>query len=129
MSEQNVETARVGFEAWADRDLDRLIELSDPECELRAPIALGRVYRGHSGIKAYMADFYDAWETVGWDFDELETVGAVVLFVGRLRLLGRTSGIAVDSPMSWLFELRDGKIVRFEAFRDPEQAREAAGLD
>jgi ketosteroid isomerase-like protein len=40
----------------------------------------------------------------------------------------RHTGIEFDSPLAYAWTLRDGKIVHFQSFLEPEDALEAAGL-
>jgi hypothetical protein len=47
---------------------------------------------------------------------------------GRLKAQGRASGAEVESPISWLVEFRDGRVIRMTDFLDPKEALETAGL-
>ena len=51
----------------------------------------------------------------------------VLVFV-RVSATGQGSGVEVDLKPAHEFTLRDGLIVRFKAYRDREQALEAAAL-
>jgi ketosteroid isomerase-like protein len=51
----------------------------------------------------------------------------VLAFV-RVSATGQESGVEVESRPAHEFTIRDGLIVRFKAYRDREQALEAAGL-
>jgi ketosteroid isomerase-like protein len=131
MSQENVELARRVMEALSGRDLSRLIALSDPEVEWRsffAEFGEGGVYRGHDGTRRYLSDLSEAWDIVRADIDDGIGVGDVAVLVGRIHYRGKGSGIEDESPAGWMLKFRDGKVVRFRAFREPEQALEAAGL-
>ena len=41
---------------------------------------------------------------------------------------GRESGLELDSPTSWVFTIRRGKVTRAEGFLNRADALEAAGL-
>ena len=56
------------------------------------------------------------------------TVGDVTVLVGRLRYRGRGSGVESETPAGWMLKFRDGKLIRFRAFQEPEEALEAVGL-
>jgi ketosteroid isomerase-like protein len=58
---------------------------------------------------------------------ELEDGRVLVFFTERGR--GRTSGVETVAHPAALWTLRHGKILRFEAFGDREEARRRAGLD
>ena len=55
-------------------------------------------------------------------------VGDIELLVGRIHYRGKASGVETASPAGWMFKFRDGKVLRFRAFREPEHVLEVAGL-
>jgi ketosteroid isomerase-like protein len=131
MSEEHVELARDVMSALSQRDYDRLVTLADPGVEWRsffAELGEGGVYRGIDGMRRYVDDLADAWEIVRADVDDAIGVGNVVLLVGRIHYRGKGSGVEDETSAGWMLKFREGKVVRFRAFRDPEQALEAAGL-
>jgi ketosteroid isomerase-like protein len=133
MSQENVDMAGRVLDALARRDVEGLIDLSDPDVTWHsffAEVAFGAGggYRGHQGIRQYVSDLNDAWEIVRGEVDDAIEVGDIALLVGRIHYRGKTSGVETASPAGWMFKFRDGKVLRFRAFRDPEQVLEAAGL-
>jgi uncharacterized protein len=130
MSPENVELARKVLDALGKRDPSRLIALSDPEVEWHSFFALaeGGVYRGHDGAQRFMSDLDDAWEIGSAEVDDGLGAGDVVVLVGRIHYRGKGSGVEGTSPAGWMFKFRDGKLLCFRAFREPEQALEAVGL-
>ena len=131
MSQENVALAREVMSALSRGDYDRLVALADPEVEWRsffAELGEGGVYRGLDGMRRYVGDLADAWEVVRADVDDAVGVGNVVLLVGRIHYRGKGSGAEDETPAGWILKFREGKVVRFRAFRNPEQALENAGL-
>ena len=131
MSEENVELATQVMEALSRQDLPRLLDLTDPEIEWHsffAELGEGGVYRGHDGTRQYIRDLTEAWEIVRADIDDVVGVGDVAVLVGRIHYRGRGSGIETENPAGWVLKFRQGRAVYFRAFREPEQALEAAGL-
>jgi ketosteroid isomerase-like protein len=131
MARENVEVASEAVEAVALQDVDRLIELTDPQVEWHsvfAQLGEGGVYRGHDGIRRYVMDLSDAWENMRTNVDDVLSVGAVVLLVGRLHYRGRGSGVETESPLGIVAKFRQGRIVYMRAFQEPEQALLATGL-
>lgn len=125
MSREKVELAKQVLDAVTHRDLSRLIAFTDPEVEWHSFFAeLGEegVYRGHDGMRQYVRDLNDAWEILRPDVDDGLEVDDVALLVGRLHYRGTTSGVETEAPAGWMFEFRDGKVIRFRAFREPGQA-------
>ena len=131
MSQETVELARQVMDALSRRDLESLIAFADPEVEWHSFFAeLGEegVYRGHDGTRRYVSDLNDAWEIVRADVDDGVGAGDVAVLVGRIHYRGKGSGAETESPAGWMLKFRNGKMLRFRAFRDPEQALEAVGL-
>jgi ketosteroid isomerase-like protein len=133
MSQENVELANRVLDTLAQRDTSRLVDLCDPEVRWHsffAEVAFGRGggYSGHDGIRQYVSDLNDAWEIVRAEVDDGVGVGDIALLVGRIHYRGKASGVETASPAGWMFKFRDGKVLRFRAFREPEQVLEDAGL-
>jgi ketosteroid isomerase-like protein len=49
-----------------------------------------------------------------------------VIVLARLRARGWRSGVDVDAPVAYLWEIRDGAAVRIRLFFDRDEARRAA---
>lgn len=131
MPRDTLELAREAMDALSQRDLARLIALADPDVEwysFFAELAEEGVYRGHDGTHRYMRDLDDAWEVVRADLDDALAVGDVAVLVGRIHYRGRNSGAETETRVGWMLKFRDGKLLRFRAFREPELALEAVGL-
>jgi ketosteroid isomerase-like protein len=129
MSQENIELADQVFDAVARRDISRLIALTDPEIEWQSFFGLGEggVYCGHDGMRQYVSDLNDAWEIIRPEVDDRLEVGEVVVLVGRIHYRGKGSGVETDAPTGWALKFREGRLVRFRAFREPEQALENLG--
>jgi ketosteroid isomerase-like protein len=131
MSQENVELARTVLHALGTRDPARLIALADPEVEWYSFFAMGEAggsYRGHDGTRRYMSDLSDAFEIGRADVDGAIGVGNVAVLVGRIHYRGKGGGVESESPAGWMLKFRDGKLLCFRAFREPELALEAVGL-
>jgi len=115
----------------ARQDLSRLLELTDPEVEWQsfmADLGSGGTYRGHEGIHQYVQDLSEAWDLLLSEVDDTLAVGDFVLIVAQVRYRGKGSGVEAKSPAGFLVKLRDGRILKMRAFRDPEHTIEAVGL-
>jgi ketosteroid isomerase-like protein len=130
MSQEDVEIVRAAFEAWNRGDLDALLALWGEEAEfypLRAQLE-GRPYRGHEGLRRFVAELADEWGEVRFEIDELRDAGGQVVGSGRFRARGRTSGLDLDVPVGLIGAVRNERIVYGRMFSDPANALEAAGL-
>lgn len=131
MPQEIVELAGQVMDALSRGDLSRLVEFTDPEVEwysFFAELGEGGVYRGHDGTRKYLSDLNDAWGLVRADVDGGLGVGDVAVLVGRIHYRGKASGIETESPAGWVLIFREERLVRFRAFREPEQALGAVGL-
>jgi ketosteroid isomerase-like protein len=131
MSEETFALAHQVMDALSNRDLVRLLALADPDIEWHsffAQLGKGGVYRGFDGTREYMRDLSEAWEVVRADIDDGIAVGEVAVLVGRIHYRGKGSGIETENGAGWLLKFRDGKVIRFRAFREPERALEKLGL-
>jgi ketosteroid isomerase-like protein len=71
---------------------------------------------------------FDTWQQYRLEAQRVEAVGDRIVAVVREVARGRTSGAEVGSLWGYVITVRDGKIVRVEAHRDPTEALEAVGL-
>ena len=126
----NVALAHAVIDAVEHRDVDRLIELTDPDVEWRSAFVAGTggVYRGHAGVREYVRDMNDAWDVVRLDVDHEIGVGDAVMFVGRIQYRGKGSGVEAESESGYLLKFREGRVVIFRPFREPEKALAEIGL-
>lgn len=129
MSEQNLELARRVFEAFATRDLDGLVAVSDPDVEFLPVTANlttgGMPYRGHEGIARYLDDVARVWPELRLFPDELRDLGDTVVVLGRV--VARGGGMILDRPTGWVFKMHGGRIVGIRVYGSQEEAIEAAG--
>jgi ketosteroid isomerase-like protein len=118
-------------QAFNQRDLGYLAQLSTSDCELRPYLASmieHAAYRGHQGLAAYFKDADAAWERIqlslGEDFRE---VGGCL--VGSVEIYGkaRASGLEVRVPVSWVADVAGGKVKRLRAYTNEAEALAAAG--
>jgi ketosteroid isomerase-like protein len=131
MSEGNVEIVRSGFEAYSRRDIKAFLALVDPAFELHSAIiggAEGRVYRGHDAVRQWFEDSDAGFEELAIEPTELRDLGDRVLVLGRIRALGRASGLELDSPTGWVATVRNGKLTEARGFLSWREALKAAGL-
>jgi ketosteroid isomerase-like protein len=108
---------------------DALSALFDPEIEwVPVPDSLLAVdrYRGFDGVRRFWGEFVSAWDSYRVEPLELCDAGDQVAVV--VRIVGRTHGLEVDETRSSLLTIRNARVVRVEAFADPDAAREVAGL-
>jgi ketosteroid isomerase-like protein len=130
MASETVDLARRALSLLGDGDFEELIAMTDPEVKWHsffAELRKGGVYTGHEGMREYARDLKDAWDLVRVELDDALEVGNMALLVGRIHYRGKTSGVETTDPAGWALSFRNGKVVEFRAFRDPERALQDIG--
>jgi len=131
MVEDDFEVIRRAWAAASRGDVPAALELLHADIEL-VPFGAalhGRVYRGHEGFLHWWEHETKAnWERFEVHPQEFERVGDRILVFGRWLARGRASGIDLDIPATWVIEVREGKIARFQTYTDRAEALEAVGL-
>jgi ketosteroid isomerase-like protein len=131
MSQENVEAFKRAVEAANRGDIDGAMEESDPDLEWHPALrTLGEatVYRGHEGVRELYQDFYGVFAEVRFEFSEIRDLGDRVLAVGHVHTRGLESGVETESPWAFLVQFKNRKVIWVQAFLDPKDALEAAGL-
>jgi ketosteroid isomerase-like protein len=129
VSQENVEIVRRMHEVVGT---ERAFDCFDPEVVM-IPTPSGpdaaAPYVGYDGLIAWVRDLRDA-------LGDFQTYAQESIDVGDSRVLaitvvhgeGRASGIPFDFRFATVYTLRDGRIVRAEAYDTKAEALEAVGL-
>jgi ketosteroid isomerase-like protein len=128
MSQENVEVVRRLLDARDRDDLPAALECLDPAVEfipLRA--ATEGIYRGHAGVEQFVTDTAENFESFQPHY-QLVDLGDQVLAYGTIHLRGKGGGVEMDIPSGGIFDVCDGKVVRWQDFGSKERALEAVGL-
>src|SRR4051812_48302380 len=127
---RNAEIVRELFDAFGRRDTTALLALSDPDIVFRPPTGrlVGRdePYRGHDGLRSYLADVGRVWQELRSEPDEYVELDDRVLCTGRVYAWG--VGRVIDAPAGWVWRVRDGRVVEGTVYETRRAAYEAAGL-
>jgi ketosteroid isomerase-like protein len=83
-------------------------------------------YRGFDGVRRFWGEFLSTWDEYTVQPLKFDDAGDLVAVV--VRIVGWTHELEVDATRSSLWTIRNGRVVRVQAFAGPEDAREAAGL-
>lgn len=132
MSQENLEVPRRLIEAYARGDIPSFLNELDPDVEWIPIMAVleGRVYRGREGVRQWLEDLARDWEYFDPLYEEYRDLGDRVLILGRWRARGRVSGVELENqPAAWVYEIKDGKVMRMQTFTDRAEALEAARIN
>jgi ketosteroid isomerase-like protein len=133
MSQQNVEAFKRFIDGFNRRNAEAMLGAVDANVEWRpaSSVALGgdgTVYRGHPGIAAANRDLHDSFAELQIDISELREIGDRVVGIGRIRTVGKESGVESWSLFGAVMRFNDGKATQIRSYTDPREALEAAGL-
>jgi ketosteroid isomerase-like protein len=131
MPQENEAIARKMIDAYNRGDVAAFVDLATPDFEWLTSMGAieGEIFRGREGIETYFANLRDAWEELRLDADEFRDLGDRIVWLGRIRGRGRSSGARVDAPMGVVADLHGGKTARISSYLDHGQALRAAGLE
>ena len=131
MSQENVEIRNEAvrrFVAAFEDDDDSFRDTLHPEIEWY-PIEENRTPT--RGVKAAMWNrnqWLDTWEEHRLDVEEVIEDGDSAVALIHIQARGKTSGVEVEMEFTFVFTVRDEKIVEWQIFMHEDQALEAAGL-
>jgi ketosteroid isomerase-like protein len=137
VSESDVENAQRGYallnDAYRSGDIDDLrpfaAELWDPGMVLRLPGGIlggGEEWHGVDGMLQFIAHQMEAFREMWVEPQEYRDRGEVLIVPVRFGGQARHTGIEVEFTSVHLIRMKDGKVVRFEAFESLEEAEAAA---
>jgi ketosteroid isomerase-like protein len=130
MSQENVELFRRSIEAFNRGDLESWLASIHPDVSfapIRAPIE--GVYEGHAGIRRFFADNQESFDSFRLSYTDIRDIGDDrLLVIGTLHLRARGSGIETDVPTAAIAIARDGLLIDWKDYGDPQKALQAAGL-
>jgi ketosteroid isomerase-like protein len=130
MSAENVELVQAVFAALNQRDESTLLDLLHADVELNSAISpLEGPFRGHKGVRAYLASISRSFENLVWEVERITEVNdeQLIAYVCA-RGQGTASGVGVDLHMVVVYRVRSGKALRIDSYLDESAALEAVGL-
>ena len=128
MSEQNVALVKVGYEAFARKDIAGVLELLADDVQMSDPFGFSDgAYVGHEGFVQTVREATDAFDDYEIRAEDYIDTGDDVIVAVQIVGVGRGSGIPVDRRLFHVWTLRDGKAVRGRTFYTRKEALEAAG--
>ena len=132
MSQENVEIVRrIVEDAVRDRWEESVRQLG-PDTELHGTVGgltEGSVWRGPEQIRKLLEqEDAEAWDERRLEAEEFIDAGdRVVVLLHEFRR-GKGSGVEMEADTAVVYEVRDGRVVRIQAYMDRAKALEASGV-
>ena len=131
MSSANVAIVRAMHEAFERGDYETSTAAIESvhEWDMReSGLADARLYTGKEGALEFLRTWMGTWEDFEFEGTEYLDGGDQVVVIFTQRGRGKGSGIEMEQEYFGVYELEDGKIVRYRGFATREDALKAAGL-
>jgi ketosteroid isomerase-like protein len=114
------------FDAFLRGDFETSLQQFADDVEWET--VFGEQFQGREGVAESVRKFSGTWLDYRLELEDVVESGDAVVAIIRHSGRGKGSGVPVESRMGWLFEIREGKIVRLRMFHKPEPALAAADL-
>jgi ketosteroid isomerase-like protein len=129
---EDVELVKSAFETWNRGEIDAFVDHTSEDVawlEVSGRPEGGATERvGRERLRDGLKSLFDVWESYYIDAERIEEAGDRILAIVREVARGRASGVEIDGRWGYLITVKDGEMVRIEAYRDPAGALQAAGL-
>jgi ketosteroid isomerase-like protein len=114
-------------EAFNRRDFESLVADLDAEIELHEwPLAPGaQSYRGPDGLRAAIANWFESWEWMQVEIEDLEERDGRVLATLYQRARGKGSEVEVEIRSWNVYSFNNGSVTDIALFTDRDEALEA----
>jgi ketosteroid isomerase-like protein len=130
VTDRDIETVEALLAAYRRGDVEAMLDLNHPDGEWVNPdyaIEPG-TRRGREEIGRAIERIFEFFETVEAESME-RTPDGRILVISRVRSRGMGGGPGIEDLTGTLFTVRDGLLIRYEWFRSPQEARDAAGME
>ena len=132
MPPEDVELVKSAFETWNRGEIDAFVNYTSEDVawlEVSGRPEGGATERlGRERLREGLKSLFDAWESYHIDAERIEEAGDRVVAIVREVGRGRASGVEIDGRWGYLITVKNGEMVRIEAYRDAGQALRMAGL-
>ena len=135
MAQADLQLVREGYARWRAGDYELLLDFflanAAPDVEIYSRFGgmSGAPYRGHDGVRAWLAEVEENFVRFEPWVDEAREAGDDrVVATGGIRFRARESGVDMAERMGWVYEFRSGQLRRMMFYGSPREALAAVGL-
>jgi len=129
----NAMVIRGVYEAFARGDVPAVLAALDQRVEWREaehiPYVAGGAYIGPDAVvSGVFGPLMQQFDNFRIDVGRIVSAGDTILVEARYHAMGKATGKPLDSQVAHVWDLRDGKVVRFQQYTDTWQHAEVTGL-
>jgi ketosteroid isomerase-like protein len=130
MSPENVERIREAYRRVNEGGFAAIVDLIDPRFEMDAPQGVeSSQAHDKEGLREWFWKMGEIWEELRFDPKEMiELDEERVLAVAHTWARASGSRIEISQDLTHVWTLRDGRVVRLNAYSTKAEALEAVGL-
>jgi ketosteroid isomerase-like protein len=130
MSQENVAVVRSAYDAFRRGNVQMIFHLLHTEIEIYQSegVPWGGIYKGHQEIASFFKKLTETIESRVEPDHLIDDDAGHVVVVGHTRGRVRGTGREFDLPTVHVWTIREGKVVKFEAYIDTAEMRVALGL-
>ncbi|HEX3431649.1 MAG TPA: nuclear transport factor 2 family protein [Rhizomicrobium sp.] len=130
MSNGNAAIVRALYDSLSRGDVDAVLGAMDAKVQWNLaenfPYADGNPFVGPLAVlEKVFARVPADWESFAHRIDKVVADGDTVVVLGRYNARSKATGKQVDAQMVHVWELADGKVIRFQQYTDTAQWRDA----
>ena len=128
MSQENVEIVRRLYDAFNQGNVALALEPADPDVEWIPPEEdLSGPVRGRENIQQFIEEQLETYKFELYPEEFFEKEDQVLAFI-HVKGRGNISGAEFDIRIAHIWTVRDGRLVRGQAYAKRDEALEAVGL-
>ena len=117
MSQENADNLRAFWERWNTSEAPD-VSLLDPDVTYEdtiLPDHVGETYRGPEDVARAVARWFEPYAEITISLERIVGEGDCLVSIHRVRTKARHTGIEFESPLAYLWTLREGKVIRFNS--------------
>ena len=128
----NTELVRQAYEKFAAGDVPGLLEMMDPKIEWfeaeNSPYWSGQPYIGPEPVvENVFARIPEDFEDLRIEIQRISGCGNTVLVESRYSGTGRATGMPINAQAAHVWDLREGKLARFQQYVDTWRLAQVTG--
>jgi uncharacterized protein (TIGR02246 family) len=132
VSQENIALVESAFDAWNRGDIAAFADhVAEDVVWLEVsgrPEGGSSELLGRDRLRKSLESLFEVWQRYRVEVESIRDLRDRVVAVAREVARGRASGVEIDGRWGYVITVKEGLIVRIEAYRDAAQALRVAGV-